>query len=190
MTSLPLEGRRSGGRGRGRAVTRGNDSEHRRSAAPGEPRRECKSRTFGRAELAGVRPAVVLVHRVEQQPTLPPVEVHLAVEQSRLDQLPVGEPVHVGVLGPDDVALKEDSLPGVGCEVPHRADDGQAGLRRRRWEEGNGRIHRLAMSSLAKLGNHQSLVRFDGAVTFDLQLPFALLAPVFVNNLAGVNAGV
>lgn len=91
--------------------------------------------TFDRAELAGVRPAVVLVHRVEQQPTLAPVKVHLAVEQRRLDQLPVGQPVHVRVLGPHDVALEQDCLPGAGRDVPDWPDDSQAGLHRRRCED-------------------------------------------------------
>lgn len=84
--------------------------------------------TFGRAEFACVRSAVVLVHRVEQQPTLAAIKVHLAVEQRGLDQLPVGQPVHVRVLGAHDVALKQDRLPGAGRHVLDRPDDSQAGL--------------------------------------------------------------
>lgn len=172
--------------GRQRGVGGGNDGQRRRRAAQGELRRARGGRTFGRAQLAGVRPAVVLVHRVEQQPTLAAVKVHLAVEQRRLDQLPVGQPVHVGVLGPDDVALEQDGLPGVGRDVPDWADDGQAGLHRRRWEEvasGDEQVDK-------KKENHQPGVGFFRIVTFDLQLPFALLGPVLVDNLAGVNAGV
>lgn len=91
-------------------------------------RRLLLGRTFSCAQLAHVCPAVVLVHGVEKQPALPSIEVHFTVEQRRLDQFPVSEPVHIGVLGSDDVTLEQDRLACVGCEVPDRADDGQARL--------------------------------------------------------------
>lgn len=84
--------------------------------------------TFGRAKLAHVCPAVVLVYGVEQQPALPSIKVHLTVEQCRLDQFTICKPVHVSVLGSDDMTLKQHCLPSLGCDVSDRADDSQARL--------------------------------------------------------------
>ncbi|TNN79500.1 hypothetical protein EYF80_010317 [Liparis tanakae] len=63
-------------------------------------------------------------------------DVQLAVEQRRLDQFPVRQPVHVDVLRPEDVTLEQNRLSGLGREVPDRAEDGQARLHRSRWVEG------------------------------------------------------
>lgn len=86
------------------------------------------SRTLSRAELAHVCPAVVLVDGVEQQTALSSVEVHLTVEQCRLDQFPICQPVHIGVLRADDMTLKQNCISSLGRDVPDRADDCQTGL--------------------------------------------------------------
>lgn len=89
--------------------------------------------TFSCAKLAHVCPAVILVHRVEQQPAFSSIKVHLTVEQCRLDQLTICKPVHVGVLRPDDMTLKHNCLSSLGCDVPDRAYDRQTWLNWWRW---------------------------------------------------------
>lgn len=84
--------------------------------------------TFSCAKLARVCPTVILVYRVEQQTTLPPIKVHLTVKQCWLDQFPICKPVHISVLRSDDMTLEQNCLPGLGCDVPDWADDSQTRL--------------------------------------------------------------
>lgn len=89
--------------------------------------------TFGRAQLAGVGAAIILVNRVQEQPAAPAVEVHLAVEQRRLDELAVREPVYIYVLGPYHVTLKQGCLASLHHDVFDRPDHSQSRLYRGCW---------------------------------------------------------
>lgn len=91
--------------------------------------------TFSSAELARVSPAVVFMNRIEQQPALPSIKVHLTVKQRWLDQLPICKPVHISVLRPNHMTLEQNRLPGLRCHVPHWANDSQTRLNWRSWTE-------------------------------------------------------
>lgn len=109
------------------------------TAAPGPER----AVTFGRAELAGVDTAVVLMHRREQQLAFPAIEMHLAFEQCRLQQAASTEPVYLHVGRTRHQALKQRHLPGPHVHVLQGGQHGQRPAFRMCWGESGHRGARV-----------------------------------------------
>lgn len=90
--------------------------------------------TFSCAQFAGVRSAIVLMYRVQQQSASFSIKVHFAIQKRRLDELSIRQPINISVLRPDHMTLEQGSLTCFHHHVPHWTNNSQAWLDWTSWK--------------------------------------------------------